>query len=75
MGLATIINMICFVCVPAWGQGAAILAWTLWWIDVVLSLATNMYMPFVMYAVAFEIVSRLLSALTECENTKLSFQQ
>jgi hypothetical protein len=40
-----------------------------------LSLATNMYMPFVMYALALKIVSRLLTALTECENTKLSFQQ
>ncbi|KAJ5215595.1 C4-dicarboxylate transporter/malic acid transport protein [Penicillium cinerascens] len=46
MGLATIINMICFVCVPAWGSWAATLAWTLWWIDVVISLANNMYLPF-----------------------------
>ena len=49
MGLATIINMICFVCVPAWGQWAATLAWALWWIDAVISLANNMYLPFVMY--------------------------
>lgn len=49
MGLATIINMVCFVCVPAWGQWAAILAWTLWWIDAVISLANNMYLPFAMY--------------------------
>lgn len=49
MGLATIINMICFVCVPAWGQWAATLAWTLWWIDAVISLANNMYLPFAMY--------------------------
>lgn len=48
MGLATIINMICFVCVPAWGSWAATLAWTLWWIDVVISLANNMYLPFAM---------------------------
>ncbi|CAG8947775.1 unnamed protein product [Penicillium salamii] len=47
MGLATIINMICFVCVPAWGPWAATLAWTLWWIDAVISLANNMYLPFV----------------------------
>lgn len=47
MGLATIINMVVFVCVPAWGSWAAILAWVLWWIDVVLAVATNFYLPFV----------------------------
>lgn len=47
MGLATIINMIVFVCVPAWGPWAATLAWTLWWIDVVLSLSTNLLLPFI----------------------------
>lgn len=46
MGFATIINMICLVCVPPWGQWAAIMAWAFWWIDVVLALATNMYLPF-----------------------------
>jgi len=46
MGLATIINMICFVCVPAWGYWAATLAWTLWWIDVVLAIGTCFYLPF-----------------------------
>ena len=47
MGLATIINMIVFVCVPAWGSWVPIFAWILWWIDVVLALATNLYIPFV----------------------------
>jgi len=47
MGLATIINMIVLVCVPAWGPWAATLAWTLWWIDVVLSLGTNLLLPFI----------------------------
>ncbi|KAJ9655631.1 Plasma membrane sulfite pump involved in sulfite metabolism [Neophaeococcomyces mojaviensis] len=46
MGLATLINMIVFVCVPAWGHGAVTLAWTLWWINVVLSLTTALYLPF-----------------------------
>ncbi|KAI1324958.1 sulfite transporter Ssu1 [Xylariaceae sp. FL0255] len=45
--LATIINMIVFVCVPAWGNWAASLAWALWWVDVVLAIATNCYLPFV----------------------------
>jgi hypothetical protein len=48
MGLATIVNMVTFVCVPAWGEGAATLAWTLWWIDAALSVACCMYLPFVM---------------------------
>ncbi|KIW04163.1 uncharacterized protein PV09_04970 [Verruconis gallopava] len=47
MGLATIINMMCKVCVPAWGSWVATFAWTLWWIDVVAALATNLYMPFI----------------------------
>ncbi|KAF7899158.1 uncharacterized protein EAF01_008371 [Botrytis porri] len=47
MGLATIINMIVFVCVPAWGGWVVYLAWTLWWIDAVVSVATCFYLPFV----------------------------
>lgn len=47
MGLATIINMIVFVCVPAWGSWAAQLAWTLWWIDVACAAGTNFYLPFI----------------------------
>ena len=47
MGLATIINMIVFVCVPAWGQRFAMLAWGLWWVDVVLAISTNFYLPFI----------------------------
>lgn len=47
MGLATIVNMIVFICVPAWGNWAAQLAWALWWIDVVLATSTCVYLPFV----------------------------
>ncbi len=47
MGLATIVNMTVFVCVPAWGQWATTLAWTLWWIDAAISIATCLYLPFV----------------------------
>lgn len=47
MGLATIINMIVFVCVPIWGHWAVYLAWVLWWFDVICAVATNMYLPFV----------------------------
>lgn len=49
MGFATIINMICFVCVPAWGGDWWKVAWVFWWIDAVLAVATCLYMPFVMY--------------------------
>jgi hypothetical protein len=48
MGLATIINMICFVCVPAWGGDWWKLAWALWWIDAVLATAICCYLPFLM---------------------------
>jgi tellurite resistance protein TehA-like permease len=47
MGLATIINMIVLVCVPAWGPWAVTFVWVLWWIDVVLAVATNFYLPFI----------------------------
>ncbi|QPC64633.1 hypothetical protein HYE67_006864 [Fusarium culmorum] len=45
VGLATIINMIVFVCVPAWGYKAAHLAWALWWIDIVMAMSCNLYIP------------------------------
>ncbi|KAM0435111.1 hypothetical protein ACHAPT_003200 [Fusarium lateritium] len=46
MGLSTIINMIVFVCVPAWGDKAAVFAWALWWIDISLAVACNFYIPY-----------------------------
>ncbi|RSL66055.1 hypothetical protein CEP51_012880 [Fusarium floridanum] len=46
MGLATIINMIVFVCVPAWGDRVAIFAWALWWVDIALAVACNFYIPY-----------------------------
>ena len=32
--------MFVYICVPLWGTGAATFVWVLWWIDVVLSVAT-----------------------------------
>lgn len=61
MGLATIINMTVFVCVPAFGNWAATLAWALWWIDVVLSLATNLYLPFVIMSKHHHVSSLIQS--------------
>ncbi|KAH6607664.1 c4-dicarboxylate transporter malic acid transport [Trichoderma cornu-damae] len=46
MGLATIINMMIFSCAH-WGPWLVYLAWALWWIDVLLSMATCISMPFV----------------------------
>src|ERR1700761_1954071 len=48
VGLATLINMIILVCVPAWGQGMAIFAWALWWIVSVLALTTCFHLTWVM---------------------------
>ena len=48
MGLATIVNMTCFVCVPQWGGHWWVFAWVLWWIDVVLAVSTCCYLPFAM---------------------------
>lgn len=48
MGLATIINMFCFVCVPAWGVWASYFAWGLWITDAVFSVLTCFVLPFIM---------------------------
>jgi tellurite resistance protein TehA-like permease len=48
VGLATLINMTILVCAPQWGHGWAIFAWVLWWIVVVLALATCFHLTFVM---------------------------
>jgi tellurite resistance protein TehA-like permease len=48
VGLATIINMIVLVCVPVWGQGLAIFAWVLWWIDSVLAVASCFHLSWVL---------------------------
>ncbi|KAJ6023676.1 C4-dicarboxylate transporter/malic acid transport protein [Penicillium herquei] len=47
MGFATIINMFCFVCVPAWGDSAAYFAWALWMLDAVVSFLTCFGVPFI----------------------------
>ncbi|KAI0477352.1 voltage-dependent anion channel [Xylariaceae sp. FL0804] len=46
MGLATIINMIVLSC-RSWGIWTIYLAWGLWWLDVVLALASCLLVPFV----------------------------
>ncbi|OAA68387.1 flavodoxin and radical sam domain containing protein [Niveomyces insectorum RCEF 264] len=46
MGLATIINMIVFVC-ASWGPWVIYLAWSLWWLDVIASCACGLMFPFI----------------------------
>jgi tellurite resistance protein TehA-like permease len=48
MGLATIINMIVFVCVPSWQGSWWKVAWALWWIDAAISVSSCFYLPFVL---------------------------
>jgi tellurite resistance protein TehA-like permease len=48
MGLATIINMFCLVCVPAWGEWARYFAWGLWIFDAVVSVMTALSLPFIL---------------------------
>lgn len=50
MGFATIVNMFCFVCVPAWGEWAKNFAWGMWIFDAVLSVITALSLPFLLYA-------------------------
>lgn len=49
MGLATIINMIVLVCVPAWGEWTRYVAWGLWIFDAVISVMTALSLPFILY--------------------------
>lgn len=48
MGLATIINMIVFVCVPSWQGEWWKVAWALWWIDSAIAVLCCFYLPFVL---------------------------
>lgn len=68
MGFATIINMFCFVCVPAWGDWTRNFAWGMWIVDAVISVVTALSLPALLYAVSdnptFDAPYRLDSWLT-----------
>ena len=50
MGLATIINGLLAFGIPLWGDAATIaIAYPLWWVDVALSLASGLLVPFLMF--------------------------
>ncbi|OGM47880.1 sulfite efflux pump SSU1 [Aspergillus bombycis] len=50
MGLATIINMFCFVCVSPWGDGAAYFICGVWIFDAVVSVLIAIGIPFLLTA-------------------------
>jgi len=49
MGLATIINGFLFFGLPRWGDGMIDIAQILWWVDVVMSLACGVLIPYFMF--------------------------
>ena len=49
MGLATIINGLLVFGLPRWGQGVVSLAEVLWWLDVAMSLACGVLIPYMMF--------------------------
>jgi len=49
MGLATIINGFLVFGLPRWGDGVIALAETLWWLDVAMSLACGVLIPYLMF--------------------------
>lgn len=49
MGLATIINGFLLFGLPRWGDGVIHLAEVLWWIDVAMSLACGVLIPYMMF--------------------------
>ncbi|WP_434601535.1 TDT family transporter [Pseudomonas sp. Z4-7] len=49
MGLATIINGFLVFGLPRWGDGVVAVAEVLWWIDVAMSLACGVLIPFLMF--------------------------
>ncbi|MGO4311386.1 TDT family transporter [Pseudomonas sp. KB_15] len=49
MGLATIINGFLVFGLPRWGEGVISLAEVLWWLDVAMSLACGVLIPYMMF--------------------------
>jgi tellurite resistance protein TehA-like permease len=49
MGFATIVNMFAVVCVSTWGGSTTYVLWGMWWLDVALSVACCLWLPFQMY--------------------------
>lgn len=60
MGLGIIVQCIVNICVPAWGSWATDLAWALWWVEVVGSVAICLYLPFVTWVLLLTTTKYLL---------------
>ncbi|XRM43418.1 Plasma membrane sulfite pump involved in sulfite metabolism [Aspergillus tubingensis] len=63
MGFATIINMFCFVCVPAWGDWTRNFAWGLWIFDAIFSVITALSLPFLLMAHGTEMQLSSMTAV------------
>ena len=49
MGFSTIINMCALSAAPAWGHGMVIFTWTLWWINIPITLLICIGVPFIQF--------------------------
>ncbi|MHC8306539.1 TDT family transporter [Pseudomonas sp. PB3P13] len=49
MGLATLINGLLLFGLPRWGEGVIAVAQALWWLDVAMSLACGVLIPYLMF--------------------------
>lgn len=49
MALGTIVNMVVYSIVPAWGDDWVYLAWALWWVQTVVSLLVAIGLPFLQF--------------------------
>lgn len=67
MGFATLMNMFVAICVPAWGGRTVYVAWGMWWVDVVVSVACCLGLPFQMYVLCMAgqglIIGRLICSV------------
>lgn len=61
MTLGIIIGMLIYICSPVWGYWVVTLAWALWWIAVVISLAISLYLPFIMYVRSYASVPGVIN--------------
>lgn len=69
MGFSTIINMCALSAAPAWGHGMVIFTWTLWWINVPLTLLIAIGVPFIQVSVkAQSLRASLFSHLLTLSN-------
>jgi hypothetical protein len=76
MGFATIVNMLCFVCVPAWGDWARDFAWAMWIIDAAIAVVTALSLPFMLYVKMDAKKGASADTFLEClEGTRPSSRQ